>query len=59
MYTHNNSQLIGVLESVLTRLGRYDEGNPIGTILSFAVSWAARSVHKYPSITAETRRPVQ
>ncbi|EFO93024.1 CRE-UNC-31 protein [Caenorhabditis remanei] len=29
-------KLIGVLESVLSRLARYDEGNPIGAILNIA-----------------------
>ncbi|CDW53396.1 protein unc h; protein unc b; protein unc a, partial [Trichuris trichiura] len=32
-------QLLGVLESTLVKLARYDEGNPIGTILSIAVSF--------------------
>ena len=32
------SKLISVLESVLGKLGRYDEGSLIGSILSFTVS---------------------
>ena len=30
-------KLISVLEKVLSSLGRYDEGNMMGSILSFAV----------------------
>ncbi len=32
------AKLISVLESVLSKLGRYDEGNLIGSFLTFTVS---------------------
>ena len=34
------AKLISVLESVLSKLGRYDEGSVIGSILSIAVSYS-------------------
>lgn len=32
------AKLLSVLESVISKLGRYDEGSFIGSILSFTVS---------------------
>ena len=32
-------KLLSVLDSVMSKLGRYDEGTVIGSFLSFTVSW--------------------
>lgn len=36
METCIHEKLLSILEFVLSRLGRYDEGNPIGALLSMA-----------------------
>lgn len=36
METSIHEKLLSILEFVLSRLGRYDEGNPIGALLSMA-----------------------
>lgn len=38
------SKLVAVLETTLSKLGRYDEGSLIGSILSFTVSIRSNSV---------------
>ena len=38
MDTCIQEKLMAVLEYVLSKLSRYDEGNPIGAIMSFAMS---------------------
>ncbi|EGT48715.1 hypothetical protein CAEBREN_31721 [Caenorhabditis brenneri] len=59
-------KLLGVLESVLSRLARYDEGNPIGAILNIAPKPASifnnssyNSSGKYKKRKKETRKVLQ
>ncbi|KFD52566.1 hypothetical protein M513_06600 [Trichuris suis] len=49
-------KLLGVLESTLVKLARYDEGNPIGTILSIAVK---SMVAEAPILVASQSPPKQ
>lgn len=51
MDTCIQEKLIGVLEGVLQKLARYDEGNPLGTILSMAVGflWDTRNSRPFPA----------
>lgn len=39
-YTGVVNRLLSVLESVISKLARYDEGSILGSILSFTVSYA-------------------
>jgi len=40
------AKLVSVLESVLAKLTRYDEGSVIGSILSFTVKGGGKVIYK-------------
>ena len=55
MDTCLQEKLLSILEYTLGRLARYDEGNPIGALLSMAVSLNSSKIQVTKNILAQAK----